>query len=180
MQEKGKEHKVELYEDQFTKLIEAHKEMILHVCCTRTRYRKGAGDIKSTEDLFQEIASELWNTWSTLRTAENQAGWIYRVAVNVAIRQYRTDRRIPPHESLERHLETLSEPSDESIISELYKLIDNLDEKDRELILHFLDGMKQADIGERMGLSEDAVTKRIRRIKDKMKDMNEKKKEDQK
>ena len=44
MQEKGKEHKVELYEDQFTKLIEAHKEMILHVCCTRTRYRKGVGD----------------------------------------------------------------------------------------------------------------------------------------
>jgi RNA polymerase sigma-70 factor (ECF subfamily) len=160
--------------EQFMELIGLHRPLILHVCCTHTRYRKGMSDSKTTDDLYNEIVAELWKTWPTLREVENKAGWIHRVALNVAVGQYRKEKRQPLCESLDKYIEMLPAHEDESLIVELYRLIDRLDDAERELIFLYLDRVPQAEIGKRMGITEDAVNKRIRRIKDRLREMNEK------
>ena len=160
--------------EEFAELMRLHEPLILHVCCTHTRYRKGKVDGRTTEDLYSDIVGELWKSWPSLQLAENKAGWIHRVAINVAAGQYRKERHMPSHVRIDRNLDTTPETEDESLITLLYGLIDKLDDMDRELIFCYLDKIPQAVIGEIMGISEDAVNKRIRRIKDKLKELNDK------
>ena len=95
--------------------------------------------------------------------------WIYRVALNTAINQYKKARRrietvpltvdIDPYEA--------DDPSTHQI-RELYDRISRLDLVDRGLVLLWLEGVSYDEIGAIIGISPNNVGVRLLRIKDKL------------
>src|SRR5206468_8655221 len=96
--------------------------------------------------------------------------WMYRIALNVAISSYRSETRrsrstVPAGEAVLEIVDTreAAEPDAELLL--LHRLIAELDELDRALILLYLDGNRYDTIAEILGISETNVGTKIGRIK---------------
>jgi len=72
-------------EKEFLDMINAHRSIIYKVCnlyIKEKEYRR---------DLFQEIVLQLWRSFPTFRKEAKASTWMYRVALNTAISQFRRD-----------------------------------------------------------------------------------------
>ena len=142
----------------FLTLVEEHSAAINRVC------RSFCHTTEDCEDLRQDIIMNLWLGWGRYRPTAKSVTWVWHVAVNTGI-SWRRHRQ--------RQVETTPlkglEMSDEGVDSEnrrwLYDLIRQLPAKDQKLLRLYLDGWKQAEIGELLGISETNVQTRIARIK---------------
>ncbi len=109
----------------------------------------------------------LWLGWSRYRPAAKPVTWVWRVAVNTGISWLRHRNRQVETAPLEG-----IEIPDEGIDCEnrkwLYELIRQLPAKDQKLLRLYLDGWKQNEIGEMLGISETNVQTRMSRIKQKL------------
>lgn len=121
------------------------------------------------DDLFQEIAIQLWRSVPNFRGDSADSTWIYRVALNTAVKWSRTERKHNEKRSsfdsvkhiLRRREDT---PRDERL-DWLYEEIGRLDEVDRSLTLLMLDGFSYREMSEILGISESHVGVKIHRIK---------------
>lgn len=124
------------------------------------------------EDLIQEIILQLWKAFPSFNPDYKLSTWMYRIALNVAISNYRKTRKrnqiIHPLSETAIYLE-----EDKSVANEnmdlLQSLIKELKEVDRALILLFLDGYLYAEIGQVLGLTESNVATKLSRIKQQLK-----------
>src|SRR4030095_13073342 len=90
------------------------------------------------EDLFQEIATEIWNSIPRFRAESSVNTWIYRVALNTALAWSRKERKHRDQtQPLEDHEPTLRETSQAKNprLGWLYEQIGQLDNFDRPLTL---------------------------------------------
>lgn len=120
------------------------------------------------EDLFQEIAVQLWNSIPNFRKGCSETTWIYRVAFYSASSwAHKEKRRREAREKLEQAQPFLNEGSSfhHERLDWLYEEIARLQEPDRSLTLLLLDGFRYKEIAEILGLSESNVGVRICRIK---------------
>ena len=125
-------------------------------------------------DLYQEIVCNLWDSFPRFRGDSKPGTWVYRVAINTVYMQYRTRRRLPKFVSMEGlRLEEVLSDTDDELVVRLYQLIDKLDADERELISLYLARVSQREIAATLCISENAVNHRIKRIKQKLKKMNE-------
>jgi RNA polymerase sigma-70 factor, ECF subfamily len=130
-------------------------------------------DASRRDDLFQEIALNLWRALPRFRGDSSERTWLYRIAHNVAISgmqsRRRTERREkpiadsldPPHAGA---------PSDELIEARekheaLLAAIRELPALDRGLIILHLEGLSYHEIEQVAGLSESAIGSRLTRIR---------------
>jgi len=149
-------------QETFQTLVDRHKKILYKVCNT---YCRNPDD---REDLAQEIASQLWQSFRSFDGRVQFSTWMYRVALNVAISWYRRERTRTSHilPAGERLLdvagETETEPDD---IRLLYQFIETLDELNKALILLYLDGHTNREIGQVLGVSETNVGTKIGRLK---------------
>ena len=99
--------------------------------------------------------------------------WIYRIALNVAISAYRRDKkrseRVSPLEEVIIEPATELEQPDPKIAT-LHRIIDQLDELNRALIILYLDDNSYRDIAGILGLTETNVATKINRLKLKIKE----------
>lgn len=100
---------------------------------------------------------------------------MYKVALNTAIMFYRNHSRHRVNRSFWDHslLSIQNEEKDEAYeeqISLLYRFINQLNDNEKALILLYLDGIKQKEIAEILGITETNVSSKISRIKKKLKD----------
>lgn len=161
-------------EKDFWEVIGPYQRMIYHVCYTHTRLSCRTADEKKTNDLYFEVVEALWAAWPKLRDVKYKTSWIYRVAQNVALVRYNEERRRPKHITLDELTHPPStQDEDAENVNRLYCLIERLDDEDKELLLQYIDRVSQREIARSLNISEDAVNHRIRRIKDKLKKMNE-------
>ena len=146
-------------------LVEEHAGAINRVC------RSFCHTAEDREDLRQDIIMNLWLGWSRYRPAAKPVTWVWRVAVNTGISWLRHRNRQVETAPLEG-----IEIPDEGIDSEnrkwLYELIRQLPAKDQKLLRLYLDGWKQAEIGEMLGISETNVQTRMSRIKQKLRNLS--------
>ena len=113
----------------------------------------------------------LWLGWERYRPTAKPVTWVWRVAVNTGI-SWRRHRQ--------RQVETMPieglEMPDEGIDSEerkwLYELIRQMPAKDQKLLRLYLEGWKQDEIGEMLGISETNVQTRMSRIKQKLRNLS--------
>ena len=149
----------------FLALVEEHAGAINRVC------RSFCHTAEDREDLRQDIIMNLWLGWSRYRPAAKPVTWVWRVAVNTGISWLRHRNRQVETAPLEG-----IEIPDEGIDSEnrkwLYELIRQLPAKDQKLLSLYLDGWKQAEIGEMLGISETNVQTRMSRIKQKLRNLS--------
>ena len=120
------------------------------------------------EDLFQEIAVQLWNSIPNFKNDCSETTWIYRVAFYSATSwAHKERRRREQRETLAEEAPLLNDGSTvrDERLDWLYEQIRLLAEPDRSLALLLLDGFQYKEMAEILGLSESAVGVRINRIK---------------
>jgi RNA polymerase sigma-70 factor (ECF subfamily) len=121
------------------------------------------------QDLFQEIAIQVWRSVEAFRGESSVPTWMYRVALNTAIawtrREYRHQRGKEPLEGAEGLLTTESLANTDPRLEWLYQQIAQLKDVDRSVALLLLDGFTYKEIAGIIGLTESNVGVKINRIK---------------
>ncbi|MCB2058256.1 MAG: sigma-70 family RNA polymerase sigma factor [Novosphingobium sp.] len=136
--------------------------------------RKVAATYCSTEhdraDLIQDILVQLLAARGSYDPQRPLSTWMYRLALNVAISQvrsrYRQARVLVPIE--DDHLEVAGPGADHEGRQEralLDRAMHGLDPLNRAIMLLYLDGYSQAQIGEIVGISASNAGTKIARIK---------------
>jgi RNA polymerase sigma-70 factor (ECF subfamily) len=141
--------------------IEAHKAILFKVA------RVYGATHSDREDLFQEIALQVWHSVEAWRGDCAATTWIYRVALNTALAWRRKERKhVQGRQDIEAATDLLIEPSDhDPRLDWIYQRIAELDEASRSLALLMLDGFSYRDMSQILGLSESNVGVKINRIK---------------
>ncbi|MGH7937174.1 MAG: RNA polymerase sigma factor [Chthoniobacterales bacterium] len=120
------------------------------------------------EDLFQEIATQVWNSIPRFRGESAVPTWLYRAGLNSALAWSRKERRHRDRtESLEENESALRETArvKDRRLGWLYEQIAQLDDVDRSLTLLLVDGYSYREMSETLGISESYVGVKINRIK---------------
>ena len=157
-------------EEDFLRMVNENRWLIQSVCTIGSR-RNGL----SVEDLIQEVVSRMWEAWPKYRGHSSPATWVYAVARNVTSnisRRRLLSIELRPVEELHNYSE--SDDSDAMLTDRLYGLIDRLGQEEKDLILRYIAREPQAEIATSLGITEDAVNRRVRRVKDKLRMLNEK------
>jgi RNA polymerase sigma-70 factor, ECF subfamily len=120
------------------------------------------------EDLFQEIATQVWRSIPGFRGDAAVTTWIYRVALNAAIAWTQRERR---HRAGKQELDEVEpailqvSPVTDPRVEWLYEQIRQLNEIDRSLTLLLLDGFSYKEMAAMLGITENYVGVKINRIK---------------
>jgi RNA polymerase sigma-70 factor (ECF subfamily) len=118
------------------------------------------------DDLFQEVAVQLWRSVSSFKGESKETTWIYRVALNTAMRWLHVEKRRDRIDFQEAKLVLQESPSPiDQQLSWLYAEIAQLDELERSLALMLLDDLSYKEMATVLGITESNVGVRIHRIK---------------
>jgi RNA polymerase sigma-70 factor (ECF subfamily) len=126
-------------------------------------------DPDKRRDLLQEIHIALWRSFEGFDARCSLRTWVYRVAHNTAISWVTRQKRSRPQMlvSLEE-VEATPVPPDADrrlALDRLTHLVQQLEPRDRQVILAYLEGLDAATIGELTGLSARNVATKVHRIK---------------
>ena len=145
----------------FESWIDAHKAILFKVA------RVYGATQSDREDLFQEIALQVWHSVEAYRGDCAATTWIYRVALNAALAWRRKERRHRQgRKDIEDATDLLVAPSGhDPRLDWIYQRIAALDELNRALALLMLDGCSYREMAQILGLSESNVGVKINRIK---------------
>jgi len=119
------------------------------------------------DDLFQEIVIQVWHSVPTFRQKSSVITWIYRIALNTALKWVRKERKHAQLESLDnvQHILQDRRVKIDERLSWLYEEIHKLDEIDRSVTLLMLDDFSYKEMADILGISESNVGVKINRIK---------------
>ncbi|MEO0337954.1 MAG: sigma-70 family RNA polymerase sigma factor [Bacteroidota bacterium] len=149
----------------FTELIKEHKALIYKVC------RSYCAVESERADLEQEILYQLWRSRKRFDGRVKVTTWLYKVALNTAIRFYHNQRkRTKQKEDFKKSLIQLKAEENDprhQQLDQLYQMVAQLKNLDRALILLYLDGNKQSEVAEILGITPSNVATKIGRIKKK-------------
>jgi RNA polymerase sigma-70 factor (ECF subfamily) len=154
-------------ESKFAQIIKQNKSTIYTVCYMFSK------DADEVNDLFQEVLINLWRGFEGFENRSSMKTWIYRVALNTCISLDRKKRHTST-EPLSMHI-NLFEDRDEDTrqVDMLHKRISRLKPFDRAVVLLWLENMPYEEIGKVVGISTTAVSTRLYRIKEQLKNMND-------
>lgn len=117
-----------------------------------------------TDDLLQDVFVRIHSSIGSLRDDENLRSWIYQIARNAIVDQYRCDR---PTEELSEELteETWQTNDTVSRLSEcVVPFINELPEPYREAVMMSeIEGMTQQAVADKLGLSLSGAKSRVQR-----------------
>lgn len=154
-------------QERFWELLEQHRRIVFKVANT---YGWRPED---RADLAQEIRAQLWRAFPAYDPTRSFSTWMYRVALNVAISFVRTNRRRERHTvPLEDDVHDVAYETDggagDERIRALYRVIDQLDELNRALLLLYLEEHTYREIADILGLSETNVATKLSRLKQRL------------
>ena len=153
-------------EQAFIEIINGNRGTIYKVCnlyCDAGENRK---------DLIQEIILQLWKSFPSFRKEANVNTWLYRVALNTAISNFRIESKRPTNASLTE--ETFQLPDIQYSTEErekfdlLRQAIEKLTAVEKAVIMLYLDEKSYDEIAEIMGITNSNVGVRLNRIKNKL------------
>ncbi|PYI84372.1 MAG: hypothetical protein DME26_13420 [Verrucomicrobia bacterium] len=156
-------------EEAFADLVRRHLNLVYSAAL-----RQVNGDAHLAEDVAQIVFSELARQARILAKRPRLTGWLYTCTHYSAVKAVRTERRRHIHEQAAQAMDELfhapaSEFEWDNLRPMLDKVMHELNQADREAILmRFFENRPLADIGARLGLSEDAARKRVDRALEKL------------
>lgn len=146
----------------FDSWLEQYKPMLFKVV------RAYAFEPNDQDDLFQDIALQVWRSVPNFRNESAISTWLYRIALNTAFKWIRKEKKYSDgrqdFEHVEHLLEAKEEPVDERL-NWLYHEISKLNEVDRSITLLMLDGFSYKEMASIVGISESNIGVKIHRIK---------------
>ena len=119
------------------------------------------------DDLFQEIIIQVWHSIPAFRQESSVTTWLYRIALNTAIKWTKKEKRHAGAETLDnvQHLLQENRTQVDERLTWLYEEIYKLDEIDRSVSLLLLEGFSYKEMSAILGISESNVGVKINRIK---------------
>jgi RNA polymerase sigma factor (sigma-70 family) len=150
---------------QFQTLLREHEGIVFKVAGLYARHAE------DRRDLAQEISLQAWRSFARFDPRKAKfSTWLYRVALNVAISQWRKagawQEKLEPLD--QHHLETIGAeplPEPDERLAALYAFIAKFDALNRALILLYLEDKSYAEIADILGITETNVATKIGRIK---------------
>ncbi len=145
----------------FDKWLNQHKGIFFKIV------RSYAFTPHDQDDLFQEIALQVWKSIPDFRGESKPSTWIYRVALYTATAWVRSEKeqlQTEPIISVEHTLTMKTQPNDERL-EWLYEQIGQFEPIDRSVCLLLLDGFSYKEIASLLGISGSNVGVKIHRIK---------------
>jgi RNA polymerase sigma-70 factor (ECF subfamily) len=143
--------------EAFGDLYERYLDSIYRYVFFRVR------DEKRAEDLTEQV---FISAWEAIERYEPRgypfSSWLYRIAHNAVIDHYRTDRDEKPLDAVAFTLADESLGPEETLIKkrEVLRLLEAIaelsEEKQRLIILRFVDGLSHAQVAQILGKSEGA------------------------
>lgn len=145
----------------FSQWMKEHRGLLFKVIRANSRRAD------EQDDLFQEIAVQLWRSVPKFRGESKTTTWIYRVALFTASTWNRDEKKHRNHEEVNERKQvlTVASTATDPRLEYLYERIRRLEEPDRSITLLMLDGYRYSEIASIVGQSEGAVAVRISRIK---------------
>ena len=153
-------------ETEFVKAIQANEGIIYKIARMYTK------DKESMNDLYQDIVFQLWKYFETFKGDSKVSTWIYRVALNTSITQWRKEKRKGHKVNIDHLFLKQADDYDSQFEDQLklvYAHIRQLNDIEKGLILLLLEGKKYEEIAEMTGFTRSNVGTRISRIKQKLK-----------
>jgi RNA polymerase sigma-70 factor (ECF subfamily) len=119
------------------------------------------------EDLYQEILMQLWRSFASFKGHSTRETWLYQVALNTASTFV---SKTIKHRELQQVLAKIVNP--ESLATQencqaeiLNKFMNTLSDIEASILMMYLDGLSSSQIATVVGISDNAVRARIKRIK---------------
>lgn len=150
---------------EFLELLENNKKLVFKIANV---YGKNDEEFK---DLVQEITLQLWKSFPDYNPEFAVSTWIYRIALNVSISFYRKEKsRKKLHQNFEKQAQIFywEEQIFDERFKQLYQFIEQLKAFEKALIVLYLEGKKNAEISEIMGISATNVSTILNRIRNKL------------
>ncbi|WP_313138748.1 RNA polymerase sigma factor [Myroides sp.] len=150
------------YKETFESLYEQYWQRI---------YRLALGyvnDVDWAKDIAQETFVNVWNQLPKFRADSGYGTWIYRITVNICLRQIERSKKVMPNESKIRQSKSVEEEYKETNTQKLYQAISELTEINRIIISLTLEGVDQKQIADVTGLTHANVRTRVHRIKEEL------------
>ncbi len=151
--------------EEFISQVEKHQGIIYKVSrmyCDKDECR---------QDLFQDILVQLWQSYPSFNNKSKFSTWLYRVALNTAIAQFRKDKKnnedsMPeiPVNLVEE--ETYKEKEDRREL--VQKAISKLNKAEKAIIILYMDDYSYEEISDIAGITMSNVGVKINRIKTKL------------
>lgn len=122
---------------------------------------------EAPDDLFQELALQLWKSLARFDGRCQITTWAYRVQLNTAMswrrKAARTRKRMPHVEALS---DQVTDPDSGTATEDRVKrLLAGLNETDRAVLLMLMDNCETSEIADVMGVTEGAIRLRLHRIR---------------
>ncbi len=149
----------------FLDLVNPHRGIVYKIC------NLYCDDAEARKDLFQEVMLQLWKAFPTFRHESKLSTWMYRIALNTAISNFRRERRKPQVSSLDDlafDVPDLGDTETSEDLARLMSAIARLNDLEKAIILLYLDEKSYLEIAAITGISRSNVAVRIHRIKTKL------------
>jgi RNA polymerase sigma factor (sigma-70 family) len=160
-------------ETQFLQLIGENKRILFKIC------KIYQDDPEDRNDLLQEMTLQLWLAFDSFRGESKFSTWMYRVALNTAIVFFKKQKRRPDDLPLEydfdRQEESSSAAEQEQQLQLFYKAIQQLNNLEKALIYLYMENQPYEEIASHLGITELNVRVRLSRVKNKLKEIINKK-----
>ena len=152
-------------EKEFIKIIQEYERVIYKVCSIYV------SELLPMADLYQEVVHNIWVGYPKFRNESSVSTWIYRVAINTCVTTIRKEKKHFQNSSLV--LTSISDklPAPEplaEVIKEMYRLIN----QPKTIVLLFLEEKPYKEIAEITGLTVNNVATRMKRIREKQREMS--------
>ena len=155
-------------QEEFVRQVQANQGIIQKICGL---YGQTQPD---REDLFQEIIVQLWKAVPKFQEQSRFSTWLYRVALNTAISDFRKKRRaLPVIQTEVASLEIESEIIDgkDERLKTLYAAISRLQEIDKAIVMLYLEDKSYDEMEDIVGISASTLRVRMNRIKEKLREL---------
>lgn len=151
--------------EEFISNIEKHQGIIYKVS------RMYCDNTESRQDLFQDILVQLWQSYPSFNHKSKFSTWLYRVALNTAIAQFRKDKKnnedaIPEVPINVAEDETYKEKEGRREL--VQRAISKLSKAEKAIIILYMDDYTYEEIADIAGITMSNVGVKINRIKAKV------------
>ena len=148
--------------------LEHNQEKLFRICSIYSK------DDEDAKDLFQEVLVHVWRSMSTFKGNSSIGTWMFRIAINICLRfkskHTKNQKQLTRLDSItisNFRSEEINEEKNEKLIA-LRKCVKNLNEGDKAIVALYLEGLAYREISSILGLSENHVAVKVKRIKSKL------------
>lgn len=153
-------------QQQFVEILQQHSG-ILHKVCRLYCY-----SAEDRQDMFQEMVAQVWKAFAGFRQEAKISTWMYRIALNTAISDYRKKQRKINTISFEAYnIQELYEEQDiekNEKLKLMHEAISNLTDVEKAVIVLYLEEKSYEEMEEILGMSQGNLRVKINRIKEKL------------